>query len=370
MVGITESRTDHLTGEGAGTLERPRVTPRLCFVGPMLGINPGWVNTQGEILAGLLARSGYPVRLTSHIPARLPRLADTLWSLIKWRNDVDLVIHQVFSGPAFFITDAASALGRRLNLPQIFVLHGGALPEFATSHSDWVRRVMSRAGRIVAPSGYLAAIFEEILQPSHAVRIIPNILAIEQYPYRRRLMARPRLLWMRTFHDIYNPQMAVEVLADLHQTHPEAVLTMAGQGKGLHATIVDKARHMGLSGAVRFPGFLEPADKVREFDAHDIFLNTNHVDNMPVSVLEAGAFGLPVVATKVGGLPHLLKDGETGLLVADSDVKGMVDAVRMLLDDPDLVARLSSNGRALAESCSWEQVKTLWEALFQEVVCA
>lgn len=344
--------------------------PRLCLVGPMLGVNPGWVSTQGEIMAGLLSESGYHVLLTSTRPARLPRLADTLGSLIVWRKDIDLVIHQVFSGPAFGITAAASILCQWLRLPQIFVLRGGALPEFAASRPGWVKRVMRRAAAIVAPSAYLAGVFESILEPGTRMRIIPNILAIENYPFRHRPIVQPRLLWMRTFHEIYNPVMAVEVLADLRQTHPATTLTMAGQEKGLHAEVVAGVRRWGLTDAVRFPGFLDLPSKVREFDEHDIYLNTNRVDNMPVSVLEAGAFGLPVVATTVGGIPYLLNDGETGLLVPDGDVKAMADSVRRLLDEPDLAGLLSANGRALAESCSWGAVRAQWEALFQEVLDA
>lgn len=347
-----------------------RARPRPCFVGPMLGVNPGWVTTQGELLAGLLAEAGYPTRLTSHKPARLPRLVDILTSLIAWRNEIDLVIHQVFSGPAFAVTDAATALGRALGLRQIVVLHGGALPEFATRRSGWVRRVLRRAEAIVAPSSYLADVFAAFPELAPRLRVIPNILEIENYPYRFRPAVRPRLLWMRTFHEVYHPEMAVEVLAELRRTHPAATLTMAGQEKGLHAAVQALASRRGLAGAVHFPGFLGPADKAREFAAHDIYLNTNRVDNMPVSVLEAGAFGLPVVATAVGGVPHLLRDGETGLLVPDSDVAAMTAAVRRLLDEPALAAALSANGRRLAESCAWEPVKVQWEALFAEVVHA
>ncbi len=202
------------------------------------------------------------------------------------------------------------------------------------------------------------------------IHTIPNILEIENYSYRHRPSVDPQLLWMRTFHEIYHPQMAVEVLAELRQTHPEATLTMAGQEKGLHATVQTLAQQRGLSAAVRFPGFLGPQDKAREFAGHDIYLNTNHVDNMPVSVLEACAFGLPVVATAVGGVPHLLRDGETGLLVPDGDVAAMAGAVRRLLDEPELAGALSANGRRLAESCAWEPVKARWEALFAEVIHA
>ena len=344
--------------------------PRLCFVGPMLGVNPGWVTSQGERLAGLLADAGYTVRITSHVPERLPRLFDTLRSLYTWRNDIDLVVHQVFSGPAFGITDAASALCNQFGLRQVFVLHGGALPEFAAKRGAWIRRVLRRAEAIVAPSAYLATVFSSFPELSPRIRVIPNILEIDQYAYRHRPCVEPRLLWMRTFHEVYNPRMAVEVLVELRRSHPEATLTMAGQEKGLHAAVQDLARNRGLAGVIRFPGFLGPQDKTREFGDHDIYINTNRVDNMPVSVLEAGAFGLPVVATAVGGVPYLLRDGETGLLVPDGDVAAMAQAVRRLLDEPELAGRLSANGRRLVESCAWEPVRVQWEALFSEVVHA
>lgn len=341
--------------------------PRLCFVGPMLGVNPGWVTSQGEKLAALFADAGYPVHITSHIPGRIPRLIDTLRSLYAWRGEIDLVIHQVFSGPAFAITDAASALCDRLGLRQVFVLHGGALPEFAAKRGGWIRRVLRRAEAVVAPSAYLATVFAAFPELDGRIRVIPNILEIEQYPYRHRSRPEPRLLWMRTFHEVYHPQMAVEVLARLRPFYPQATLTMAGQEKGLHAEVQALARDRGLAEVVRFPGFLGPEDKTREFGSHDIYLNTNRVDNMPVSVLEAGAFGLPIVATAVGGVPYLLRDGVTGLLVPDGDVDGMVNAVRRLLQEPQLAGALSANGRLLAESCAWEPVRGLWEALFSEV---
>ena len=133
------------------------------------------------------------------------------------------------------------------------------------------------------------------------------------------------------------------------------------------AAVMALAQERGLGDAVRFPGFLDAAAKAREFAAHDIFLNTNRVDNMPVSVVEAAAFGLPIVATAVGGIPHLLRDGETGLLVPDGDAAALSGAVRRLLEQPALAGRLSANGRRLAESCGWEQVRRQWAALFDEV---
>jgi glycosyltransferase involved in cell wall biosynthesis len=82
-------------------------------------------------------------------------------------------------------------------------------------------------------------------------------------------------------------------------------------------------------------------------------------------VLEAAAFGLPVVSTDVGGIPSLLRDGEEALLVPEGDAEAMAGAVRRLLEEPGLAGRLSAAGREVAERSSWERVRPLWEELLR-----
>ncbi len=329
----------------------------LCVAGPMLGRNPGWVTTQGEILAELLRSEGYSVRITSTIPSRLPRLLDTLACLARWSRSIDVAIVSVFSDKAFVVADATTLLLRALGKPQVLVLHGGALPEFQRRHPDWMRRVLRRGCIVVAPSEYLARATRPL---GLIAEVMPNILEIEKYSFRSRERPHPRLLWMRTFHEIYNPGMAVDVLAALKPFIPDAILTMAGQEKGRLQHVRDAASARRLDASIRFPGFLDLEGKQREFAGHDIFLNTNRIDNMPVSLLEAAAFGLPIVSTDVGGISDLFIHEETALLVGSEDASAMADAVRRLLDDPDLSARLSGNARRLAESCSWTALRHRW----------
>ncbi len=92
------------------------------------------------------------------------------------------------------------------------------------------------------------------------------------------------------------------------------------------------------------------------FAEHDIFLNTNIVDNMPVSVLEASAAGLVPVATAVGGIPDLLTDGVDGVLVSAGDDEAMAAAVLDLLDHPARYAAMSARAREMSERSSWTQV--------------
>ena len=338
---------------------------RLCFVGPNLGSHRNWVVSQAEILAELFEIQGYRTRSTSSLRQPALRLADILVSLTRWRRQIDLVILAIFSGWGFLACDAASLQARRLGLPLVHFLHGGALPDFAHRHPRWTRRVLARADAIVAPSTYLTELATSL---GFTARVIPNVLDLASYPFRFRKHLKPRLLWVRTFHEIYNPRLALDTLLALRQAGVDAELTMAGQDKGLLETTRRQAREMGLAQIVRFPGFLDMAGKQREFASHDVFLNTNRIDNMPVSVVEAAAFGLPIVATRVGGIPHLLRDEETGLLVDDNHSTQMAAAVRRLLASPQLAGELSENGRHFAESCAWPAVHEQWQQLFAELL--
>jgi len=338
--------------------------PRLCIVGPMVGRNPGYVTTQGEILTDHFRAAGYEVVSVSTSSNRYIRLLDIAATLVRCRRRVDIVLVEVYGGPSFVVEDVASALARLSGHRIVLHLHGGAIPEFTASFPNWARRVFGRADAIVTPSAFLttsAGVY------GRAPRIIPNVLDVPAYPFRARERVRVRLFWMRSFHQIYNPMMALRVLACVRSVCPDATLVMAGQDKGLERSVRQEAGRLGLDGAVRFVGFLNPAGKIREGEAADIFINTSSVDNLPGAVLEACAMGLPVVSTAVGGIRCLLNEAETGLLVPNDDCDAMASAILRLIDDPQLTARLSSNGRRLAEQFSWEQVGPQWEQLFAEL---
>ncbi|MBX9602031.1 MAG: glycosyltransferase family 4 protein [Bryobacteraceae bacterium] len=339
---------------------------RLCFAGPMVGRRPGFVTTQGQKLSELMAREGARVISVSALPNRYMRAADILLTLARRLHDVDAVFIDIYGGPSFLIEDAASALASKYGCPIIMVLHGGALPEFMARRTAWVRRVLGRAARLVAPSPYLA---RAVAPLGLNVELIPNVIELKDYPYRRRDKLAPRLFWMRAFHPIWNPELAIRVLHLLRPDYPDATLVLAGQEKGLLGPMKELASRLDLAEAIEFPGFLGSEEKARYGNQADIYLNTNRIDNMPVSVVEACAMGIPVVATDVGGIGDLLRHEETALLTPDNDAGSMAGAVRRLLAEPELAASLSSNGRILAARSAWENVLPRWRQVLAEV-CA
>ena len=337
---------------------------RLCFIGNMLGRNANHITTQGQVLADLFAADNYQVTCVSSKINRATRLWEIAATLVKDRRRFDVVILETFSGMSFVIADVVGSLCRLFRIPLVMVLHGGNLPNFVQKYPRWSKRVLSRADKLIAPSRFLA---EKIGEKGYQIAVIPNVIDISQYTFRVRSKIAPKIVWMRSFHPIYNPQMAIETLAALRQTMPEATLTMAGVDKGLESEVKNLADERGLTSAVRFAGFLDAEKKIKEFSDADIYINTNRIDNMPVSVVEALAFGLPVVATAVGGVPYLIEHDENGLLVTDDNPAEMADAIDKLLNDSELTQKLSTNGRLLAEKSSWQAVRGCWEKLFVEL---
>lgn len=338
----------------------------LCFVGNMLGRNPGYITTQGQIIADLFAaEEGYEITCVSSKINRVARLWEIVTTLIKEKGSIDIVVLEVYSGLNLIIADTVGLLCKVFKIPLVMVLHGGKLPEFIERFPHWTRRVLKRTNFLVAPSRFLA---EKIGNDNFNIRVIPNVIDLENYPFRLREKIQPRLVWMRSFHPIYNPQMAIEVLAELRRSEPAATLTMAGVDKGTESEIKKKAHRLNLADAVRFAGFLDGERKIQELSGADIYLNTNLFDNMPVSVVEACALGLPVIATRVGGVPYLISEGADGLLVESGNVREMTDAVKLLLKNPALTGKISRGARRLAECSAWTSVKKEWKKLFDEVL--
>ena len=111
-----------------------------------------------------------------------------------------------------------------------------------------------------APSAFLA---RALIPYNFHVQVIPNVINLSEYPYRHRQEIKPRLLWMRSFHPIYNPMMAIRVLAQVREKVPEANLVMGGQDKGLEIEVKQLAKKVGVENAVRFAGFMDMAAKIR-----------------------------------------------------------------------------------------------------------
>ncbi len=335
--------------------------PRVLLIGNFLS---GSFRTRSvsEDLAVRLAGDGWDVQTTSPRRARLPRLADFLTTAWRKRHSYDVANVDVYSGAAFVWAEAVCAVLRAAGKPYVLTLHGGNLPGFMRKWPGRVERLLRPAAAVVAPSPYL---LEHVRPLRRDVELIPNALDLGDYAFRERSVPAPRLIWLRSYHAIYNPALAPAAFALVAARHADARLTMIGADKGdgsMEAARAAAARS-GVDQRITIRGGVPKSDVPGELQAGDIFLNTTNIDNTPVSVLEALACGLCVVSTSVGGIPYLLEDGVDALLVPPGDPGAMSAAVCRILEEPGLARALSRSGRGKVESFDWKPVLQRWREL-------
>lgn len=326
------------------------------------------VGTRGvcEDLAARLAQVDWKVITTSRQQGRLNRLLDMI--RVAWCDRSAYTVAQVdvFSGLAFIWAEVVCTILKMIDKPYILTLRGGNLPTFAGRFPGRVSRILRHAGAVTTPSHYL----REAMQVYRAdIQLLPNPLDLSRYPFRLRECLEPKLIWLRAFHEIYNPSLATRALAQLKNDFPESTLLMVGpdKGDGSYQATLKIADELGVRDHLFLPGSVAKAAVPEWLAKGDIFLNTTRYESFGVAVMEAAALGLNIVTTNVGELPYIWRDGHDALLVPPNDPEAMAAAVRRILTEPGLAARLSHNARKKAEQYDWSAVLPQWEELLQRV---
>jgi glycosyltransferase involved in cell wall biosynthesis len=324
----------------------------------------GSTPTSIETLGPKLEEEGYALYYAGSKKNQLSRLIEMFWGILKNR-DADVILIDTYSTLAFYFAWMSGALSAFLKTKYIPILHGGALPERFSGSSRLCRQLFGHSYTNVAVSPYLQ---QSLQQHGYANVLIPNSIDIEQYTYKERNVFAPKLLWVRAFHKTYDPQMAVSALKLLSGQYPDATLTMVGPEKdGSMHQCKQLAADLGIQDKIRFPGKLEKADWHTLAASHDIFINTSRFDNMPVSIVEAMALGLPVVTTNVGGLSYLIENGFDGILIRQNDEASMVDAINDVICNSQATTQMTKQARKKAESLDWQIVRLEWRKLLDNL---
>ena len=313
-------------------------------------------NSTIVVLSSLLRSEGFSVTISSDKTNKLLRLLDMCFTLIKHRNKTDYVLIDTFSTINFYYAIIISQLARVFSLKYIPILHGGNLPERLEKNKLLSNLIFENSYKNVAPSNYLKSSFES---KGYKTMFIPNILEIQNYKFKERKDLEPKLFWVRAFKQIYNPTLAIKVLALLKNKYPAAKLCMVGPFvDNSYNECLNLVSELKLENSVEFTNVLLKEDWHKKSEDYDIFINTTNFDNTPVSVMEAMALGLPVVSTNVGGMPFLIDDVSDGLLVTKSDENEMTNAILSILDNK--YPNLAVNARKKVENFSWDTNKEKW----------
>lgn len=339
--------------------------PRVLLIGSYFSGLTG-MRGVGQDLAVALKAAGWSVLITSSQRNRVIRLLDFLLTVWRCRNLYDVAHVDVYSGPGFVWAELVCWALRKVKKPYMLTLRGGNLPVFAQRTGRRVPRLLQSAASVTTPSAYL---LEQMRPCRQELVLLPNPLDLSKYSFKHRERPTSKLVWLRSFHEMYNPVLAVQVVARLTQDLPDVRLTMMGpdRGDGSFQATKKLASELGVADRMTFTGPVTKDEIPHLLHDGDIFLNTPRVDNTPVSVLEAMAAGLCIVSTNVGGIPYLLENECDALLVPAGDDVAMAKAIVRFLTEDGLAGRLSRNARRNVEQFDWPNILPRWERLLADI---
>lgn len=332
---------------------------RVVIVGLFPDVSKSPVTQAGE-LANILRKNNYKVLTVSRYRNKYIRILSIIFYIIWNRSKFDVAIVQFYSGASLIWQYIAARLVKLFNKKLVFTVHGGGVPARIKVHPNRYLNTLKKGDKITCPSGYL---IHELNEYDIGTILIENSIPLNRYSFHKKGKLKPVLLWMRAFTDIYNPEMAIRVVAELKKAYPDVKLYMGGPDMGSMEKIKSMIFELNLQNNIEIVGYMD--FKMKEYYAGvcDVYIGTNKVDNAPVTVIEMWAMGLPVVLTSVGGIPYLVDDNNTGLLVNDDDHVGMAQKIQMLIESPGIADRLISNGVKKAANYSEEHVYAKWNEL-------
>jgi glycosyltransferase involved in cell wall biosynthesis len=283
----------------------------------------------------------------------------------------DVVHVQCFSANGVY----ATWLAWRLKLPLVVSLQGetvmddGDIYDRSVTLRQSLRTALRRADAVTGCSRFVLDDAERRfgLRSGRGV-VLPNGVALDEpvapnplaLPFERFVFAVGRVVTKKGF------DLLLEAFARIAPDHPAYGLVIGGSGPAL-GELERRAEELGLAERVAFPGTLSRAEVTWAMAAADVFVLPSRVEPFGIVVLEALRAGCPVVVSRHGGAPEIVRDGIDGLVVDPLDTPVLASAIASLLDDRVLARRLGASGPGRAATYDWGVVAARYRDIYSRV---
>src|SRR4051812_17730926 len=266
--------------------------------------------------------------------ATAARAAREFAALLATDRRVAVHVH-VHSGAGFWREAAFMSAALAAGCPVALQLHG-------TGYDASIRWFLERAALVCVPCEAMRTWVKSVARRA-AVALVPPPVALELPEVAEKsnlVLFLGRLEAAKGVYDL------LDAIAAVRSSVPDVRLVCAGDGD--QVGVVRYAEGLDIAQAVKFTGWVGPSGKRALLEHAAVFALPSYDEALPVSLLEAMSAGIPVVATKVGGIPEVVVDGASGLLVAPGDKSGLQRAIARLLADRALAERIGAAARETA----------------------
>ncbi|WP_374692417.1 glycosyltransferase family 4 protein [Accumulibacter sp.] len=228
----------------------------------------------------------------------------------------------------------------------IFHLHDGSFPDWYAKRSKRTQGLVRRMFRDVDRVVVLTETWKDwvrTIEPQARVCVIGNPVTV---PVQPSACLPGRILFLGRLRQEKGVLDLLQALAKLREAHPDFVVTCAGDGD--LAAIHRYAQDLGIAERVHLPGWVDGAEKEKLLSEASLFVLPSYFEGLPVGVLEAMAYGMPVIATDVGGVRDAIGE-DAGVLITPGDIAALAQAIEAVLDNPTLNKKMGLAGRGRVE---------------------
>ncbi len=335
---------------------------RILIIGPIFKTKSGFKGQAG-LMIHFFKKEGIHVASVSAIKNKIGRMIDTLFTIIFKRKQSDIILLQSFGLLAFVMEDAVSRLSKLFKKPIAFTLRGGAFIEFYEKHPGWVKKVLNRVDHVNTPSLFLK---EKLEEKGFKITYLPNFIDFSNFQYKREVSHPHSLLWVRAFHDIYDPELAIETVRELKPKYPEVKLTMIGPDQGTLERCKGLIKQYDLENQIGIIGSIDNRELQHFYHQNKVFLTTTRYESFGNAIIESGACGIPCVSTNVGEIPYIWTDREN-ILLAKREANDFASKVSELFENEVLYTSISEAAHTNAKKYTWEKVQPLWFQTIDEL---
>lgn len=307
----------------------------------------GGIAVQVQMIRDHLLIDGYDCEIFSTKGPFTKRLF-TIFKLLKYGRGFDVFHIHACSDRGFLPAIVGISVGRLLRKRIVLTYHGGGADVFFRRRTTLVKFFLSKTDANIVLSGFVGNVYDQYGIP---YTVIPNIINFREGVFRKRQEIRPRFINIRSFYETYNIECTLRAFARVQKAYPDASLTLLGDGP-LREKMEMCVKERRLRN-VTFVGQVKNTEIYKYLDQNDIMISSSRFDNMPVSILEGFNAGLLVIATRVGGIPYMIQDGENGMLFEDDDDFGLAERMIKALENQVKTKDMIIMAHQSLEKYSW-----------------
>lgn len=261
------------------------------------------------------------------------------WKWMLFHKEIKIVHVHGSSYASFWRKRIFINLAKMFGKKVVFHCHGSEFQRFTSLHHNAVKKTLNKCDCIIALSESWKQWFEKTIHHKNVV-VIKNVIAlphINKISHDKFVMTfLGRLCKRKGIYDL------MEVLTN-HKAEFDGKVKFLFGGDGDVEQVKEIIKENGLENIAEYEGWVNGDKKEQLLNMADAYILPSYNEGLPISVLEAMSYSLPIISTTVGGIPEILKNGENGFIMEPGDEKAIYNAIRTLIEDKELCAKMGED---------------------------